>query len=48
MFIPLRLISFVLLEKLLLHDNSACTVKSAHLKVFVEAIRYFAVSLQTY
>ena len=37
-FIPLQLIPFVLLEKVLWHDNSACTVKSTHLKVFVEAI----------
>ena len=34
-FIPLWLIPFVLLEKLLWHDNRASTVKSAHLKVFV-------------
>ena len=38
----------VLLEKLLLHDNSACTMKSTRLKIFVEAIWYFADSLQTY
>ena len=35
----------VLLEKLLRHDNSACTMKSTHLKTFVEAIWYFADSL---
>ena len=33
MFIPFQLIPFVLLEKLIWHDNSACTVKSTYLKV---------------
>ena len=37
-FIPLHLIPFVLLEKLIRHYNSASTVKSTHLKSIFETV----------